>query len=158
MNLKVELLSVVRALGESDVPYALCGGMAVVLHGYPRLTRDIDLLIQPDDLDRASATLRKIGFTLPGGTVPFDVGTERERKVFRISKRIGSEVLTLDLLLLPPYLRGVWDAREVYDVDGAALTVVSREGLLEMKRIAGRPQDISDIQSLESNDGGSDST
>jgi hypothetical protein len=38
----------------------------------------------------------------------------------------------------------------VYDVDGVALTVVSREGLLEMKRIAGRPLDLIDVENLES--------
>ena len=45
MDLKQELFGVVGALSRADVPYALCGGMAVVLHGYPRLTRDIDLPI-----------------------------------------------------------------------------------------------------------------
>jgi hypothetical protein len=150
MDLKDEFLSVARALGEADVPYALCGGMAVVLHGYPRLTRDIDLLIQSADLDRATATLRGVGFTIPGGIIPFDLGKERERRIFRVSKRIGTEILTADLLLLPPYLRGVWEDREVYDVDGTTVTVVSRAGLLEMKRIAGRPQDLSDVENLES--------
>jgi hypothetical protein len=51
---------------------------------------------------------------------------------------------------MPPFLQGVWDGREVYDVDGVALTVVSREGLLEMKRIAGRPLDLIDVENLES--------
>lgn len=50
MDLKRELLAVIRALNDADVPYALCGGMAVVLHGHPRLTRDIDLLVRKQDL------------------------------------------------------------------------------------------------------------
>ena len=51
MDLKQELLKVVETLNLASVPYALCGGMAVVLHGYPRLTRDIDLLIRPQELE-----------------------------------------------------------------------------------------------------------
>ncbi|MBA7590082.1 2-methoxy-6-polyprenyl-1,4-benzoquinol methylase, mitochondrial [subsurface metagenome] len=54
-------MGVVRTLNGSGVPYALCGGMAVVLHGYPRLTRDIDLLIQPGDLSGARDALAGIG-------------------------------------------------------------------------------------------------
>ena len=34
----------VRALERAKVPYALCGGLAVALHGFPRATKDIDLL------------------------------------------------------------------------------------------------------------------
>jgi hypothetical protein len=156
MDLKGELLTALRALGEANVPYALCGGMAVVLYGYPRLTRDIDLLIPAADLERATAILSTVGFTLPGGIIPFDLGRARERRIFRVSKRIGTEVLTADLLLLPPYLQGVWEDREVYEVEGTAVTVVSRAGLLEMKRIAGRPQDLVDIENLEATEGDAD--
>lgn len=40
-------------------------------------------------------------------------------------------------------------AVEIYEVEGVPIRVVSREGLLKMKRIAGRPQDLSDIDNLE---------
>ena len=72
----------VSALGRAEVPYALCGGLAVVLHGYPRLTRDIDLVIRSRDLDAARAVLASVGFTIPGGLIPFDTGLPHERNVF----------------------------------------------------------------------------
>ena len=50
-------MGVVKTLNSYHIPYALCGGMAVVLHGYPRLTRDIDLLIRPSDLAGARDAL-----------------------------------------------------------------------------------------------------
>ena len=46
-------------------------------------------------------------------------------------------------------LQDVWDDREAYDVEGVPIEVVSRDGLLRMKRIAGRRQDLSDIEHLE---------
>ena len=55
----------------------------------------------------------------------------------------------MDLLLLPGFLQEVWDARETYELDGMALTVVSLAGLLVMKKVAGRHQDLSDIEHLE---------
>ena len=153
MNLKEELLSVARALNAAEIPYALCGGMAVVLHGFPRLTRDMDFVIQAVDLDRVKETLATIGFSIPGGTLPFDLGQEHERRVFRLSKRKDSEMLTVDLLLLPRFLDDVWEGREMYEIDEIPVAVVSRQGLLKMKRVAGRPQDFVDIETLEREDG-----
>jgi len=149
MDLKRELLDAVGALNRAAIPYALCGGMAVVLHGYPRLTRDLDLLIKPDDLEAAKTALAAVGFSIPGGLISFDTGKAHERHVFRLSKRIGDELLTVDLLLLPNFLQDVWKDRETYDVDKTAVTVVDRSGLITMKKIAGRHQDLSDIENLE---------
>jgi predicted nucleotidyltransferase len=150
MDLKQELLNAVGALNRAGVPYALCGGMAVVLHGYPRLTRDIDLLIRPQELEAAKAALATAGFSISGGLIPFDTGGPHERKVFRLSKRIGEDLLTIDLLLLPPFLRDIWEDCETYKLDGVPVTVVDRSGLIAMKKIAGRHQDLSDIENLES--------
>ncbi len=149
MDLKKELLGLVRAFGRADVPYALCGGMAVVLHGYPRLTRDVDLLIRSRDLDAARAALASAGFTIPGGLIPFDAGLSHERNVFRVSKAVGDDLLTVDLLLLPDFLAEVWKSRETYELEGVLVTVVSVDGLITMKRIAGRHQDLSDVEQLE---------
>lgn len=39
-------LAVVKALNEHDVEYILIGGVAIIIHGMERLTRDIDLFIK----------------------------------------------------------------------------------------------------------------
>ena len=49
-----ELLSIFNAL---KVKYLIVGGYAVSFHAQPRATKDIDLLIKPDD-DNAEATPR----------------------------------------------------------------------------------------------------
>jgi len=41
-----EFISVLKALDEHNVDYVLIGGVAVILHGMERLTRDIDLFIK----------------------------------------------------------------------------------------------------------------
>ena len=143
MNLKRELLGVVKALGDSSVPYALCGGMAVVLHGYPRLTRDIDMLIRPEDLDTARVALAASGFTIAAGIIPFDVGRPHERQVYRVSKAIGAELLTVDLLLLPHFLEEVWQGRETYEVEGSLVHVVSRAGLITPEQMKARSRGVS---------------
>jgi len=147
MDLKKELLALVNAFGRAGVPYALCGGMAVVLHGCPRLTRDVDLLIRSRDLDAARAALASAGFT--GGLIPFDAGLSHERNVFRVSKATADDLLTVDLLLLPDFLAEVWKSRETHELEGVLVTVVSVDGLIAMKKIAGRHQDLSDVEQLE---------
>ena len=44
-----DLVDLCRALGEEGVRYLLIGGFAVVLHGFVRTTKDIDLLVDPAD-------------------------------------------------------------------------------------------------------------
>jgi hypothetical protein len=149
MNLKDELLAVINVLNKAKIPYALCGGLAVVLHGYPRLTRDIDMLILEEDLSRAKSILGHIGFIISGGIIPFDINKTYERKVFRISKAEGEELLTVDMILVPEFLQDVWNSREKYEIAGIPVYVVDKKGLITMKEIAGRPQDISDIENLK---------
>lgn len=148
MNLKDELFLVTSTLTDAEIEYALCGGMAVVIHGYPRLTRDIDLLLREDDLDRAQKALAISGYTIPSGLLPFDAGKPNERRVFRITKIEGHDHMTLGLVMVNEFLEDVWEGRETHLVEGQTLCVVSREGLAKMKLAAGRPQDLADLSQM----------
>jgi hypothetical protein len=46
-------------------------------------------------------------------------------------------------------MEDVWETREEIDFLGEKLSVVSRDGLIKMKRLAGRPQDVADIEGLQ---------
>ena len=50
MDLKNSLIELARLFEKEKVDYALCGGLALAVHGYPRATRDLDLLIGAEDL------------------------------------------------------------------------------------------------------------
>lgn len=149
IDLRHELLAIVDLLERTGIAYALCGGLAVAVHGHARATQDLDVLIQPSDAPRVEALLEPLGFTLSAGVITFDLGTPAERHVLRISKAMGEELLTLDLLLVTPALTDVWNTREQLILGGNAVQVVSRAGLIAMKRLAGRPQDLADIAQLE---------
>jgi hypothetical protein len=148
--LRQELLNVSRALTNAGVPYALCGGLAVALHGYPRATRDIDLVIRSEDLKQAMDAVGSLGFTLPAAPMVFRKGKPEEQRIERISRIEGEEVITIDFVLAGPFLEDVWADREVFDLDGESIVAVSRDGLIKMKRSADRAQDVADIQQLES--------
>lgn len=57
---ELRLLAVLRALGEHGVKYAAFGGVALGLHGLPRITADLDLFIEPteDNVERLKARQR----------------------------------------------------------------------------------------------------
>ena len=58
-------------LKQAEIPYGVCDGVAVCLHGYQRNTVDVDLIIQPEYSDRVRALLRENGFTWNPETVEF---------------------------------------------------------------------------------------
>jgi predicted nucleotidyltransferase len=148
MKLKDELLRIADCLERSRIDYALCGGLAVVVHGYPRMTKDIDILIRPEDLDRAREELAKIEYDLEAGIFRFNPGTSKESVLYRVSRAVDTEWTTLDLMLVAPVFEKVWADREVIQLGTQSLTIVSKQGLITMKEVAGRPQDIADIDAL----------
>ena len=59
------LSKIARALDGAGIPYMVIGGQAVMLHGEPRLTRDIDITLGVDtsELRRVLALCKDIGLT-----------------------------------------------------------------------------------------------
>jgi hypothetical protein len=84
----------------------------------------------------------------------FGLRTGTPREIQRVSKLDPetNELMSLDLLLVCPDYEPVWASRVVSSWRGQAVSVVSRDGLATMKRIAGRPQDLADIARLEGAD------
>jgi hypothetical protein len=141
-----ELRSVLGALDRAQVDYALVGGLAVAVWGAPRATKDIDLLVQPDDLPRAMAGVRECGFTLEALPFEFKDGTTIQR-VSKVDKQ--GNLMTLDFILVDHNLEAAWASRSPLPLGNARIVVISREALIAMKALAARPQDIADIQNLK---------
>ena len=148
MDLYEELLGIIDALNDAEIDYAICGGIAVAFYGYPRFTKDIDLLVEKKDLEKIQSTLGERGFILKAGPIPFSAGTAQQREIYRISKIEGKELLTVDLLLVYPILQDVWEEREVFEWRGKHVQVVSLEGLGKMKLLSRRDQDLLDLKKL----------
>ena len=153
MNLVDELTSVTAALNAAGIRYAICGGIAVTLYGATRSTKDLDLLVMPADLPRVLEIVRPLGYVFAAIPMTFGAGTARERHVQRVSKIEGSEHLLLDLLVADAAFEGALDDSVELELPEGRLTVVSRDRLIAMKRMAGRAQDLADIEKLEARDG-----
>ena len=75
-----------------------------------------------------------------------------QRRVQRVSKAGEKELITVDLIFVEPSFPAVWRERRTFERGATTLPVVSRRGLIAMKRIAARPQDLADIAALEAID------
>jgi hypothetical protein len=153
VNLVDELYAVTAVLAAGGVRYAICGGVAVTAHGAPRMTKDIDILVSRADVARVLDLVRPLGYAFPALPMVFDEGTPRERHVQRVSKVVGKEHLLLDLLIADAGLAGALDDRVEIAMEQGAIAFVSRTTLLRLKRLAGRTQDLADIEKLEALDG-----
>jgi hypothetical protein len=152
LDLVEELTRVARALDALAITYAVCGGIAVTVHGYVRATKDLDVLIRAEDCARVLEAVAPLGYNIPALPMTFAAGTDRERAIQRVTRLVEGKSMTLDLLLLAPMDGDALAHRRTFAWNGIELQVVSRETLIAMKRAAGRPQDLVDIERLERDD------
>lgn len=143
-----EFRNLVAVLDEHEIDYALCGGMAMAVHQRPRMTIDIDVLIQAESLDRVMAIATEQGYKIRGKDMSFANGAVEIRRVSKIDTEAG-DLLSLDLLLVTPQLRLVWDSRVESEWEGGTFSVVSRAGLIALKQLRRSGQDLDDIKALE---------
>jgi hypothetical protein len=146
-DLYSELRKLISALDKERIDYALCGGMAVAVHGHPRATVDIDLLILSESLNDVIAIAKTLDYTIRGLEMLFSNEAIEIRRVSKIDSETGS-VLSLDLLLVTPQIQDAWNSRVEADWEGGTLSVVSRAGLIGLKKMRGSAQDQADISAL----------
>ena len=128
-----ELRSFVGKLDEHQIEYALCGGMAMGVHGFARATIDIEL-IWAVSLETAMTIARDLGFTIRGKDLSFKDGSIEIRRISKIDSETG-DLLPLDFRLVTSRLRTIWNSRMDAESEGGRLSVVSREGLIELKQL-----------------------
>ena len=137
-------------LSARDIPYAIIGGIAVQRWGQPRLTRDVDLtiLLSPGSEE---AILRDIVEVFPP-RIKDAVAFAVEHRVLPVEVRGGSEA---DIGLgLPGYEEHVVARAVAYDLgDGREVRLCSAEDLIIHKALAGRPQDLLDIEGVVARQG-----
>lgn len=125
-----------KLLAEVQVPYALVDGVAVIHHGYVRATRDLDLLLAREDFARLVPQLAAPGF---------------EHSATNRLRHLESGV-DVDLRFAgdprprpgaPPYPTPRDLGRSPREGD-----VVDLPGLVDLKLVAGRHQDLADVVAL----------
>jgi hypothetical protein len=149
MDLLEELKSLTAKLHSDEIEYALCGGLAMAIYAMPRATLDIDIMIELGTLFRTKRTVEDLGFTLSGAPMEFHDGKVQIHRLCKIDA-VSAEELVLDLLIVTPETRQVWESRLEVEWEGGTLSVVSPEGLITLKSFRNSGQDQDDIEYLRS--------
>jgi len=147
-DLYEEFKSIIWALEEHGIEYAVCGGLAMAVHGLPRATVDIDLLILSEGLEEAKTLVRRLGYTIEALPMTFSRGKVEIRRLSKIDREAGI-VLSLDMLLVTPEIVDVWQSRTELAWELGRIWVVSRSGLIALKTFRSSAQDLADIERLK---------
>lgn len=155
------LEQIFRKLNEAGARYLVAGGLAVVAHGYVRFTNDVDLVLDLEEGNcrRAIQALASLGYKplVPVELEEFASARSRRRwaeekgaKVFQLFSDEHPQT-RIDLFLESPF-----DFEEAFErchwqeaARGIRVPFVGLEELIGMKRRAGRPQDLLDVDKLE---------
>jgi hypothetical protein len=154
------LEAIFRALQDADARYLVVGGLAVIAHGYVRLTEDLDLVLDlsSDSLRRSLAALQSLGYRpiIPVSIFDFadpelrkDWTENRNMKVFNLVSDSYPDVV-IDIFPKEPF---------IFDTEYAAgewkniapnirVRVVSVPTLIALKTEANRHRDLDDIEKL----------
>ncbi len=148
-----------KALADAEVDYVVVGGFAVIMHGHLRATSDLDLVVglQPDNCAKALSALSGIGLRprLPVDLADFanpsireDWVQNRNMLVLQLWDPTNPE-RSVDVFVREPLdFRAMLTEAVDKELDGVPIRIASIRHLIQLKQIAGRPQDLSDIEAL----------
>lgn len=149
-----DVTGLLRRLVSGGVDFLVIGGVAVVVHASPRFTKDLDIVYATDqaNLERLGAVLTSINARLRriDEDLPFvaDPRTLRGTQILCLVTDAGN----LDLLVDPDGSADYGTMRRralEVDISGVSVAIASIDDLISMKDAAGRPQDLIDIEALE---------
>lgn len=148
------------ALNDAGIRYVVVGGVAVVLHGHPRLTADLDLALDlaPARAAEAVEALLSLGLrpSAPVDAAQFADPDIRRRWAEDKAMTVlafsdpDDPLREIDVFVENPIdFEELWDRSVLLPLQTTAVRVASIDDLIAMKRQAGRPQDLADIEALE---------
>ncbi len=133
-------------LREGGIPFMLIGGQAVLLHGQPRLTEDIDVTlgVTPDELPTLEQLCRELGLKPLPENLPDFV-----RRTFVLPALHADTRIRVDFIFsTTPYERQAIERAVEVELKGVAVPFATAEDLILHKLFAGRPRDIEDAQGV----------
>jgi hypothetical protein len=139
-----DLTGLCQALNREGARYLLIGGFAVILHGFVRSTKDVDLLVDPSE-ENIRAVKRALA-TLPDNAAALLSDDEVLRyPVVRIADEIVVDLLASACGI--SYGEAARSGIETFQVQGVDIPVASKELLIRMKDTV-RESDAMDVRFL----------
>jgi predicted nucleotidyltransferase len=135
-----------RELDSRRIPYMLIGGQAVLVHGRPRLTEDIDVTLGmgPTELSKILDLCLVLGLDpLPEAAADF------VEETFVLPAHHGGSGIRVDFIFsTTPYERQAIERAIQLDVAGVPVSFAAAEDLVIHKLFAGRARDLDDVTAV----------
>lgn len=147
------LANVIRGLNDRGADYALAGGLAYGALVEPRATTDVDLLILLDEAapEKIAALFSAAFDSVVPHPGPMDF---RGLSIWRVVGIRGGKEVVVDLLLAQSaFLRMALERKRTVEFQGLALPIVTLEDLVILKAMAGRLQDLADLEKIKQRPG-----
>jgi len=147
------------ALNTAGIKYMVVGGLAVILYGYNRFTSDVDLTVDltAENLKALESVLQRIGFirrlpvSIQGLADPRTrrLWTQKKgMKVYSFTER-KPPARTLDVMVKPlKNFQEAYEQRVMTTIQGVPVPLIPVDLLAQMKREAGRAEDLLDLKAL----------
>jgi hypothetical protein len=139
------LEKVAFALDSERLPYMVIGGQAVLLHGEPRLTKDVDITLAAglDELDTVLRAVKKAGLE------PLVDPDDFTRQTMVLPCRDPETSVRVDFILShTPYEREAIGRSVTVRLGEVAVHFATAEDLVVHKVLAGRPRDLEDVRAI----------
>ena len=152
----MEYIELFQGLNQHKVKYLVCGGLAVNIYGIPRMTADIDLLLDftEENLTHFETAVKILMFqqSLPISIKTF-VNKEERKKAISEKSLIAysyynslAGYMNLHVLIDVPFdFEQLWNQKSARKIKDVEINLVSVEDLIGLKKYANRLQDRQDI-------------
>ncbi len=141
-----EFLKVLRAMDDEEVEYILIGGFAIILHGLPRFTMDMDFFIK-----MASGNVHRLRKALYSLFADSDIEeiTFNELVKYPVIRYGTPNGFHIDIMAQLGEAATYDDLKyEIMEIEGQKIRVATAETLLRLKENTIRPEDKGDAHFL----------
>ena len=145
MELDKDFREFIGLLNANEVKYLIVGGYAVVVHGYPRFTGDIDIWVKPEH-DNAAKILKVLSdFGFGAVSITLDDLISPDKVI-----QLGFPPFRIDLLTDVSGLQfdDCYNRKQIANAKDIEVNVIGLQDLRLNKKITGRDKDLLDLKNL----------
>jgi len=148
-----------RALSMAKINYVVCGGAAVVMFGFARLTVDLDLIVslERENLSKLYDTLSDLGYRT---RIPIKKSGFIQKEILaKLAEEKNMKVVsfydpkdnfkTIDIGVNLPDIDQILRGKKFVKARNFNIPIISIDDLIKMKEDLGRPKDIIDAENLK---------
>lgn len=147
------------ALNKAEIDYAVCGGLAVVLYGYVRLTVDLDLIVslEKENLEKLYNVLMQLNYK-PQVPIKKEEFIQKER-LEKLAEEKNMKVVSfynpkdplkiIGIGVNLPKISKLLGKKKRIKMNGFSVPIVLIDDLIKMKEDLARPRDLTDVENLK---------